>query len=58
MIAASLAVGDGRRAEAVDMTRHLLDVTDFTADEVRQILTLAEAPIDSLGRPLAGPGRR
>ncbi|HSL73374.1 MAG TPA: ornithine carbamoyltransferase [Ilumatobacteraceae bacterium] len=38
------------------MTRHLLDVTDVTPDEVRQILTLAEAPIDSLGRPLEGRG--
>jgi len=37
-------------------TRHLLDITDFTADEVRQILALAEAPIDSLGRPLVGQG--
>ena len=37
-------------------TRHLLDVTDFTADEIREILTLAEAPIGSLGRPLAGQG--
>jgi len=37
-------------------TRHLLDVTDFTADEVQQILALAEQPIDSLGRPLAGLG--
>ena len=36
--------------------RHLLDITDFTADEVRQILALAEAPIDSLGRPLVGQG--
>jgi len=36
--------------------RHLLDVTDFSADEVREILTLAEAPIESLGRPLAGRG--
>jgi ornithine carbamoyltransferase len=39
-----------------DGTRHLLDVTDFTADEVREILRLAEAPVDSLGRPLAGKG--
>ena len=38
------------------MTRHLLDITDFTAIEVRQILALAEAPIESLGRPLAGGG--
>ena len=37
-------------------TRHLLDVTDFTTDEIRLILALAEAPIDSLGRPLAGLG--
>jgi len=36
--------------------RHLLVVTDFSADEVREILTLAEAPIESLGRPLAGRG--
>ncbi len=38
------------------MTRHLLDITDFTAGEVRQILELADAPIESLGRPLAGGG--
>jgi ornithine carbamoyltransferase len=37
-------------------TRHLLDVTDFSVDEVRQILALAEAPIESLGSPLAGQG--
>jgi len=37
-------------------TRHLLDVTDFDAGEVRQILAVAEAPIDSLGGPLAGKG--
>ncbi len=37
-------------------TRHLLDVTDFSAAEVRQILALAEAPIESLARPLAGQG--
>ena len=37
-------------------TRHLLDVTDFDAGEVRQILAIAEAPIDSLGGPLAGKG--
>jgi len=36
--------------------RHLLVVTDFSADEVREILTLAEAPIESLGHPLAGRG--
>ena len=38
------------------MSRHLLDVTDLTGDEVRQILALAEAPGESLGRPLAGRG--
>lgn len=37
-------------------TRHLLDVTDLSADEVRQILALAEQPIGSLGAPLAGLG--
>jgi ornithine carbamoyltransferase len=36
--------------------RHLLDVTDLTADEVRTVLSLAEAPIASLGRPLDGRG--
>jgi ornithine carbamoyltransferase len=36
--------------------RHLLDVTDVTAEEARTILSLAEAPIDSLGRPLGGQG--
>jgi ornithine carbamoyltransferase len=34
----------------------LLDVTDFSADEVGRILTLAEMPIESLARPLAGRG--
>ena len=37
-------------------TRHVLDVTDFTGDEIREILALAEAPIESLGRPLADRG--
>ena len=37
-------------------TRHLLDITDVDADEVREILALAEAPIESLARPLAGRG--
>lgn len=36
--------------------RHLLDVTDFTADEISQILRLAQVPIESLGRPLDGLG--
>ena len=38
------------------MTRHLLDVTDFTPHEVREILALAQQPVDSLDRPLAGNG--
>jgi ornithine carbamoyltransferase len=38
------------------ITRHVLDVTDFTGDEVREILALAEEPIESLGRPLADRG--
>lgn len=38
------------------MSRDLLDVTDLAPDEVRAILTLAEAPIPSLGRPLEGLG--
>ncbi len=37
-------------------TRHLLDVTDFSSGEVREILALAEAPIESLARPLAAKG--
>jgi ornithine carbamoyltransferase len=37
-------------------TRHLLDVTDFAAHEVREILALAEQPIVTLDRPLAGAG--
>jgi ornithine carbamoyltransferase len=37
-------------------TRHLLDVTDFDAHEVREILALAEQRTDSLDRPLAGQG--
>jgi ornithine carbamoyltransferase len=38
------------------MTRHLLDVTDFSAAEISEVLDLAEAPIDTLGAPLAGKG--
>lgn len=38
------------------MTRHLLDVTDFTAEEVHAILDMATAPIDSLDGPLVGKG--
>jgi ornithine carbamoyltransferase len=42
--------------DSTNSTRHLLDVTDFTVDEIRQILALAEQPIGSLGHPLAGLG--
>lgn len=38
------------------MTRHLLDVTDFTVDEINTILDMADAPVDALGSPLAGKG--
>lgn len=38
------------------MTRHLLDVTDFSPHEVREILALAQQPVDTLDRPLAGQG--
>lgn len=36
--------------------RHLLDVTDFDRDEIASVLSLAEKPIASLDRPLAGKG--
>ena len=36
--------------------RHFLDITDLTIDELEQVLALSAAPIDSLGRPLAGQG--
>ena len=38
------------------MNRSFLDITDVTADEVRLLLNLAQRPIDTLGRPLAGQG--
>ena len=38
------------------MTRHLLEVADLTAEEVRRVLHLGWQPIESLGRPLAGRG--
>jgi ornithine carbamoyltransferase len=38
------------------MTRHLLDVTDLSADEVRRVLELAARPPAALGRPLEGRG--
>jgi ornithine carbamoyltransferase len=36
--------------------RHLLDVADFSAEEVTVMLDLAEAPIEQLHRPLDGQG--
>jgi ornithine carbamoyltransferase len=38
--------------------RHLLDVTDVTADEIVRILDLAEAPVETLGRPLEATSGR
>jgi len=38
------------------VTRHLLDIADFEAGELRQMLTLAAAEPSSLGRPLDGTG--
>jgi ornithine carbamoyltransferase len=38
------------------IARHLLEVTDFSGDEVREILGLAQLPIHALGRPLDGLG--
>ena len=38
------------------MSRSFLDVTDCSSDETRLLLDLAERPIESLGRPLAGQG--
>ncbi len=36
--------------------RHLLDVTDLTASELRTVLELSVQPIDALGAPLRGQG--
>jgi ornithine carbamoyltransferase len=36
--------------------RHLLDITDLTADELRLVLELAAMPAGSMPRPLAGQG--
>ena len=38
------------------MTRHLLEVTDLAAGEVRTVLDLAARPAAELGRPLEGLG--
>lgn len=34
--------------------RHIMNIADLAVDELRTVLDLAERPIDSLGRPLAG----
>ncbi len=38
------------------MTRHLLEITDLTAADVRAVLDLAALAPDRLGQPLAGQG--
>ena len=38
------------------MTRHLIDIADFSAAEVTAILDLAEVPLADLPRPLTGQG--
>jgi ornithine carbamoyltransferase len=38
------------------VTRHLLEITDLGAEEVRHVLDLARRPVEQLGRPLAGRG--
>jgi ornithine carbamoyltransferase len=38
------------------MTRHLIDVADFTATEISTILDLAEVPLGELPKPLTGHG--
>lgn len=38
------------------IVRHVLEVTDLSADEVRVVLDLAAITPDSFGRPLAGAG--
>jgi ornithine carbamoyltransferase len=38
------------------MNRHLLDITDFDAGEIRRILAVAAEPVASAGRPLEGKG--
>jgi ornithine carbamoyltransferase len=38
------------------MTRHLIDIADFSAAEVSTMLDLAEVPLADLPRPLTGQG--
>jgi ornithine carbamoyltransferase len=40
----------------VTSARSLLDVGDLTVDELQTVLDLAQRPLESLGRPLAGSG--
>lgn len=42
--------------QLVGPARHFLELTDLTADELGSVLTLAAAPIPTLGRPLEGLG--
>ena len=60
-----LTVSDAEIDEAVatlvdvlvsGMSRHLLDIVDFSPDEIRHILDVAGGPVDVAGRPLAGKG--
>ena len=48
----------GRRdhGSGAGVTRHLLEVADLTAEEIRRVLQLGWQPVESLGRPLAGRG--
>ena len=39
-----------------DGPRHFLEITDLSERELRSVLRLSAAPIDELGRPLAGLG--
>ena len=36
--------------------RHFLDITDLDLAELSEVLDLSAAPIETLGRPLAGRG--
>lgn len=46
----------GAVAELAEGRRHFLDIVDLSADELDAVLRLSAAPIESLGRPLAGLG--
>lgn len=38
------------------MTRHLLNIVDFTVDELQLVLELSTRPVEALARPLDGSG--